>query len=166
MRLSELLAELTRYTPLQLPDECYGHLTADGRSIMVHQARFLITHGSTEVLTTARRQFLYGDDIYIARRIANYLSRENQLKSRENQTYFDDLLERISGNATLHGIDASGQLPLSDLLFGYGYLPDFNINEWREDWENTQKYLPVTFSVSRAIAFVKQRFDITLGYPF
>ena len=166
LRLSELLAELTRYTPLQLPDECYGQFTADGRSIMVHQARFLITHGSTEVLTTARRQFLYGDDIYIARRIANYLSRENQLRSRENQAYFDDLLERISGNANLHGIDAIGRLLGSDLLFSYEYFPDFNINEWREDWENTQKYLPVPFSVSRTIAFVKQRFNITLDYPF
>ncbi len=73
LRLSELLADLTRYTPLQLPDDYYGQLIADGRSIMVHQARFLIAHGSAEVLTLARRQFLYGDDVYIARRIANYL---------------------------------------------------------------------------------------------
>ena len=100
---------------------------------MVYQARFLITHGLTEVLTTARRQFLYGDDIYIARRIANYLSRENQLRSKENQAYFNDLLEQISGNANLRGIDAIERLLGSDLLLGYEYLPDLNINEWRED---------------------------------
>ena len=40
LRLSELLRDLTRYIPLQLPDDCYGQFRADGRSIMVHQARF------------------------------------------------------------------------------------------------------------------------------
>ena len=88
------------------------------------------------------------------------------MRSRENQAYFDDLLERISSNVNLHGIDAIRRLLVSNLLFGYEYLPDFNINEWREDWENTQKYSPVAFSVLRTIAFVKQRFDITLDYPF
>ncbi len=93
MRLSELLAELTGFTPLELPDECYGQLVADERSIMVHQARFLITHGSAEVLTFQGRQFLYGEDLYIARRIANYLSRENDLSRAVGQSYFDDMLE-------------------------------------------------------------------------
>ncbi len=95
LRLSELLADLTRYTPLQLPDDYYGQLIADGRSIMVHQARFLIAHASAEVITPQRRQFLYGEDLYIARRITNYLSRENDLNRAVGQPYFDDMLYQI-----------------------------------------------------------------------
>jgi hypothetical protein len=94
------------------------------------------------------------------------LSCENELRSEVNQSDFDDLLERISANANLHGIDAVGQLLGSNLLFGYEYLSDFNINEWQEDWENTKKYPSVPFSVPRTIAFVKERFDIVLDYPY
>lgn len=39
----KLLVDLTKYTPPQLPDDYCGQLTADGRSIMVDRARFLIT---------------------------------------------------------------------------------------------------------------------------
>jgi hypothetical protein len=166
LRLSELLAELTKYNPLQLPDDCYKQLTADGRSIMVHQARFLITHGSAEILTHARRQFLYGEDLYIARRIANYLSRESDLSRAVGQSYFDDILERISSNANLHGIEAVERLLGSDLLFDFEYPPSFNLSKWKENWVNNQTYLAVPFSVPRTIAFVKQRFDIMLNYPF
>ena len=166
LRLSELLADLTRYTPLQLPDDYYGQLAADGRSIMVHQARFLITHGSAEVLTPQGRQFLYGEDLYIARRIANYLSRENDLSRAVGQSYFDDMLERISGNANLHGIEAVERLFGSDLLFDFEYPPNFDLNKWKENWQDNQTDLAVPFSVLRTITFVKQRFAIVLNYPF
>lgn len=166
LRLSELLADLTRYTPLQLPDDCYRQFTADGRSLMVHQARFLISHGSAEVLTIARRQFLYGDDVYIARRIANYLSHEDKLARAVEQSFFDDMLERISSNANLHGIEAIERLFGSDLLFGFEYPLSFDLSKWKENWVDNQTYFAVPFSVSRTIAFVKQRFDITLNYPF
>ncbi len=166
LRLSELLADLTRYTPLQLPDDCYGQFRADGRSIMVHQARFLISHSSAEVLTIARRQFLYGDDVYIARRIANYLSREDKLARAVEQSFLDDMLERISSNANLHGIEAIERLFGSDLLFGFEYPPSFDLNKWKANWADNQIDFAVPFSVPRTIAFVKQRFDITLNYPF
>ncbi len=166
LRLSELLADLTRYTPLQLPDDYYRQLAADGRSIMVHQARFLITHGLAEVLTPARRQFLYGDDLYIARRITNYLSRESDLSRAVGQSFFDDMLERISGNANLHGIEAVERLFGSDLLFDFEYPLSFDLNKWKENWQDNQTELAVPFSVPRTIAFVKQRFDIMLNYPF
>ena len=166
LRLSELLADLTRYTPLQLPDDCYRQLAAHGRSIMVHQARFLITHGSAEVLTPQGRQFLYGEDLYIARRIANYLSRENDLSRAVGQSYFDDMLERISGNANLHGIEAVERLLGSDLLCDFEYPPSFNLSKWKENLADNQTDLVVHFSVPRTITFVKQRFDITLNYPF
>ena len=133
---------------------------------MVHQARFLITHGSTEVLTTARRQFLYGDDIYIARRIANYVNREDELSRALEQSYFDDMLERISGNANLHGIEAVERLLGSDLLFGFEYPLSFDLNKWKENRVDNQTELAVPFSVPRTITFVKQRFDIMLNYPF
>lgn len=166
LRLSELLADLTKYTPLQLPDDYYGQLTANGRSIMVHQARFLITQGSAEILTLARRQFLYGDDVYIARRIANYLSRENDLSRAVGQSFFDDMLERISSNANLHGIDAVERLFGSDLLFDFEYPVGFDLNKWKGNWQDERTELVVPFSVPRTIAFVKQRFDIILSYPF
>lgn len=166
LRLSELLADLTRYTPLQLPDDYYRQLTADGRSIMVHQARFLIAHGSAEVLTLARRQFLYGDDLYIARRITNYLSRENDLSKAVRQSYFDDMLERISSNANLHGIEAVERLFGSNLLFDFKYPQSFDLIKWKENGGDNRIDLAVPFSVPRTIAFVKQRFNITLNYPF
>ncbi|KJH69592.1 hypothetical protein [Aliterella atlantica] len=166
LRLSQLLADLTRYTPLQLPDERYGQLRADERSIMVHQARFLIAHGWAEVLTPQERQFLYGEDFYIARRITNYLSRESDLTRAVGQPYFDDMLERISSNANLHGIEAVERLFGSNLLFGFKYPPDFDLNKWKGIGADNQTDLVVPFSVPRTIAFIKQRFNIVLNYPF
>lgn len=108
LRLSQLVTSLTKVTPIELPDEQHQEFPRNVQGIMAHQARFLIAHSSPEILTPARRQFLYGHDQYIARRISNYLSRENELRSGVNQSDFDDLLERISANANLHGIDAVG----------------------------------------------------------
>lgn len=166
LRLSQLITSSTRVTPLELPDERYQQFSADGHSIMVHQAQFLIKHGEPEILTPTKRQSLYGHDQYIARRIAKYLSSEQELRTGSNQAYFDDLLERISANANLHGIDAVGRLRGSAYLFGYQYADDFDTYHWEQDWENTDKYPPVPFSAARTIAFVKERFNIVLDYPF
>ena len=71
--------------------------------------------------------------MYIARRIANYLSREDELSRAVERSYFDDMLERISGNANLHGSEAVERLFGSDLLFGFEYPLSFDLNKWKEN---------------------------------
>lgn len=87
LRLSQLITSSTTVTPLELPDERYQHFSVDCHSIMVQQARFLIKHGESEILTATKRQLLYGHDQYIARRIAKYLNRETELRTGSNQAY-------------------------------------------------------------------------------
>ena len=151
---------------IENPDEYCQQVLVDKYSILVHQAKFLISHGSSQVLTPENRQFLYGQDDYIARRISNYLQYRDGYIDRYHQSNLDELLQRISANANLHGFDALARLRGSEYLFGYEYSLDFDIDAWERDWENTDKYLPVPFSVARTLAFVKNRFDIALDYPF
>lgn len=162
--LAQLLANQHRY--IDNPDEYYAQMEADNHSILVHQAKHLVSHGSEEVISWEKRRNLYGNDDYIARRIANYLSYGNELVSFRQKQYLDDMLERISANANLHGFNAIGRLRGSTLLFDYEYPSDFDIDEWKQNWQDVNRYPPVLFSVSRTIAFVKARFDIVLDYPF
>lgn len=162
LRLSQML---TGYDPTENPDEYCIQADPDRHSILIHQAKFLIPHGNSEVLTCRRRQLLYGDDYYIAQIISLYLKGGNEFVGRWQKSDLDDLLERISASAHLHGIDALERLYGSSYLFGYEYPPNFRLDEWKQDWENVDKYPPVPFSAERTIAFVRDRFDITLDYP-
>jgi len=162
LRLSQML---TLYEPDDNPDDYSSQLEPDRHSILIHQAKFLIHHGTSEVLSQSRRQLLYGDDYYIAKIISLYLKGGNESVGRWHKLDKDDLLERISASAHLHGIDALERLHASPYLFGYEYPPDFRLDEWKQDWENLDKYPPVPFSAERTIAFVRDRFNITLHYP-
>ncbi len=162
LRLSQLLSA---NHPPESPSRQDQQNSLDKHSILIRGAKFLLRHGTREVLSPTKRQFLFGDDHYIAQIISCYLSGRNDWMGSFTQTNFDDLLQRISANANLHGFDAVGRLYGSSLLFGYKYPPNFNLTHWEES-DNREKYPPVPFCVKRTITFVKQRFDIGLDYPF
>jgi len=162
LRLSQML---TGYGPTENPEEYCIQAEPDRHSILIHQAKFLIHQGTPEVLSYRRRQLLYGDDYYIAKIISLYLKGGNEVVGSWQQSNLDDLLERISANAHLHEYDAIERLYGSSYLFGYEHPSGFNLDEWEQDWENLDKYPPVPFSPERTIAFVRDRFNISLDYP-
>ncbi|OWY64506.1 hypothetical protein B7486_46885 [cyanobacterium TDX16] len=167
LRLSQLCKNLILSTPLELPDEKYSTLKADVDSILVHQAKFLAAYGSTEILSYNERQLRYGDDYYIAVIITQILSRERELETQTERAVFNELLERISDSAHLHGYDAIGRVRGSSLRSDYNRHIEFDFHNFdRAVWEERDNYLPVPFSAKRTIAFVEQRFDIKLQYPF
>ncbi len=161
LRLSRML---TIYELAENPGNCSIDLEPDRHSILMHQAKFLIHRGSSEVLSYRRRQLLYGDDYYIANIISLYLKGGNEVVGRWQKSNLDNLLKRISASAHLHDYDAIERLYRSQYLFGYEHPPDFNIDEWEQDWENLDKYSPVPFSAERTITFVRDRFDVALNY--
>jgi hypothetical protein len=153
LQLARLLTITHQY--VNNPDKHYCNLEASKQNILIHQARYLISQGSSEITTWEIRRYLYGNDDYIARRIANYLSNRSDLVSPCEERNLDKLLELISSNASLDGIDAVGRLYESSYSFGYEYVPDFNIDEWKQNWENFDKYPPVPFQQKgRLLLFV------------
>jgi hypothetical protein len=62
LRLSQML---TSYELAENPGNCSIELEPDRHSILMHQAKFLIHHGSSEVLSYRRRQLFMGTIIIL-----------------------------------------------------------------------------------------------------
>lgn len=89
---------LGRYVPFLLALQQSPPTTPDALEwnyILIHQARFLITHGSPDVLSRAERIARFGDDPYIARMIV--LCQQHH----PDTNHWNELLWRIGSNANL-----------------------------------------------------------------
>ncbi len=87
LRLAQLL---TSCQPTEIPDESSIELEPNRHTILIYQAKFLLHHGTPEVLGHRKRQFLYGDDYYIAHIISLYLKGGNEFVGRWQKLDLDD----------------------------------------------------------------------------